>query len=444
MHDEFPVVQPYFELHLTREELTLIHAKRGSGLPRRKFGMAAYGQWHVPRLSAEYLLLCDGQTSHGEICRHLQLPFPFLGDQIAYHLIKTTGAIAMSAEPVAGATSLFVTGSFDSYAPLHMSVEITDTCNFRCDHCYVSASPDKLARRQGRDLFSLFGTMRENGVRVVELTGGECTTHPEFREILARASQTFHMVAIVSNGYLLGTRDGLAEWVGSFENVTCQVSIDGDEAFHDSFRKKAGAYASAVEAVRRLKALGLCVRVAMSVTADNVEQVLHVYKVAKQLGVDAFAAAPTTGFGRGAGIPSCGSKDRQLQQRLSEILGPFAGDAMFDANRITAKTMAESSSQNCGAGWRTFALNGATGEVRSCLYLADSKKFGSVDEMNFTDMFKQHEMNFFRHAPSPSPHLETCRSCEYIAECRGCFAKAFLVRKLSMRAARGGHTTFRE
>jgi radical SAM protein with 4Fe4S-binding SPASM domain len=427
MHHEFPVVQPDFELHLTREELTLIHAKRGSGLPRLKFGMAAYGQWHVPRLSAEYLLCCDGQTSHGEICRRLQLPFPYLADQIAHHLMTRTGAIAMSAEPVSGAASLLVTGSFDSYSPLHMSVEITDTCNFRCEHCYVSASPEKLARRDGQDLFSLFGTMRANGVRVVELTGGECTTHPEFREILACASQTFHLVAIVTNGYLLGTREGLADWVGSFENVTCQVSIDGAADFHDSFRKKPGAYASAIEAVRRLKTLGLQVRVARSVTPENVEQVLHVYQVAKQLGVDAFAAAPTTAFGRGAGISSCGSTDRQLQQRLSEILGPFAGDSMFEANRITAKALAASSSQNCGAGWRTFALNGATGEVRSCLYLADSKKFGSVDEMSYSDLFKQQEMDLFRHAPSPSPHLETCRGCDHMSECRGCFAKAFLV-----------------
>jgi hypothetical protein len=202
MHDEFPVVQPYFELHLTREEVTLIHAKRGSGLLRRKLGMEAYNQWHLPRLSAEYLLRCDGQTSHGEISRRLQLPFPSLADQIAHHIMAATGALAMSAQPVTESASLFVTGSFDSYAPLHMSV---------------------------------------------------------------------------------------------------------------------GAYASAVEAVRRLKALGLCVRVAMSVTSQNVEQVVHVFKVAKELRADAFSAATTTAFGRGAGITSCGATDRELQHRLIEI-----------------------------------------------------------------------------------------------------------------------------
>lgn len=82
---------------------------------------------------------------------------------------------------------------------------------------------------------------------------------------------------------------------------------------------------------------------------------------------------------------------------------------------------------NCGAGWRTFGLNGATGEVRSCLFLADSKKFGSVDKENYVDIFKNKEMKMFRDAPSPSAGLKTCRSCKHIAQCNGCFAKAFRV-----------------
>jgi hypothetical protein len=45
--------------------------------------------------------------------------------------------------------------------------------------------------------------------------------------------------------------------------------------------------------------------------------------------------------------------------------------------------------------------------------------------MNYSDLFKQNEMDLFRHAPSP--HLDTCSGCEHISECRGCFAKAFLV-----------------
>jgi radical SAM protein with 4Fe4S-binding SPASM domain len=389
--------------------------------------MESYAQWHLPRLGAEYLRRCDGQTSHAEICRRLKVPARIIVDQVASHLVERTGAIVMADGPTPDATNLLVTGSLNSFAPLHLSVEITDTCNFRCDHCYVSASPDKLGRRTRRDLFSLFNTMRANGVRVVELTGGECTTHPDFERILEHASKTFHLVAVVTNGYLIGRRERLADCIGSFENVCTQVSIDGNEEFHDAFRKKAGSYASAVEAVRRLKRLGLTVRVAMTATSENVEHVEHVFLLAKELGVDAFSVAPAAGFGRGASIQGCGTKESGVHERIRQFLAPYAGDSMFESNRAMSKLMTASSHQNCGAGWRSFALNGASGEVRSCLYLADSKKFGSVDDVPYEEVFKQPDMALFRHAPSPSPALETCKECDFITECSGCFAKAFLV-----------------
>jgi len=56
--------------------------------------------------------------------------------------------------------------------------------------------------------------------------------------------------------------------------------------------------------------------------------------------------------------------------------------------------------RNCGAGWKTFALNGATGEVRSRLFLADSKKFGSVDRDAYGNIFRSEYMVMFRNAPS--------------------------------------------
>lgn len=424
---KYPIPAPHHELHLTGAELTLMLAKRGVGLPAHHLGMEKYRQWHLSRLAADYLLLCDGTRSHKEICTELALPFRVVGDRLASYLETETGVIYMADSPDPDPPRVFVTGSFQSYAPLHMSVEITDTCNFRCNHCYVSASPEKLARREAEDLFTLFNSMRANGVRVVELTGGECTTHPDFREILAHAAETFHLVAVVTNGFLAGTREGLAEWIGKHGNVCAQVSIDGNEQFHDEFRRKKGSYSAALEAVRRFKAQDMVVRVAMSATQENVEHAGHVFQVAKSLGADAFSVAPVTGFGRGAEVEGCGSGDRALQRRIAEILAPHASDPMFDSNRIATQQLSESSHKNCGAGWRSFGLNGATGEVRSCLYLADSKKFGSVDRVPYSDIFEQPELRMFRDAPSPSSGLDTCRDCRHISECAGCFAKAFRV-----------------
>jgi radical SAM protein with 4Fe4S-binding SPASM domain len=391
-------------------------------------GFRTYEQWHLPRLAAEYLKRCDGKTTHGQICEALPVPFRQLLDDVATDLAEQTGVIRPEAVPSSpSGAGIFVTGDFDSFAPLHMSVEITDSCNFTCDHCYVSASPLKQTKRGYEALLDLFDTMWTNGVKVVEITGGECTTHPHFRETLAAAAKKFHLVAVISNGYLLGTRDGLADWVGQFDNVCVQISVDGMQRFHDVFRKKAGSFSALCEAARRLKQNGVMLRLAMSVTPDNIDQVEEVFLLAKELGADVLSVAAITSFGRGASLGMCAEKDHELQREISRRLSPYAEDPLFEANRISMKLNRETKQINCGAGWRTFGLNGATGEVRSCLFLADSKKFGSVDRDHYADIFRSEYMAMFRNAPSPSSEVETCRHCSYLPSCRGCFAKAFRV-----------------
>ena len=422
----YPVPQPGFELHLTNGECTLMHVVRASGLPRSRLGMAVYDQWQLPTLSARLLSLCDGTRTLAELTTAAGLPSSAIAGRIA-HDLAATGAIGLEPFPD-GATPIFVTGSLSSHAPMHMSVEITDHCNFTCDHCYVSASPQRKARRAEDDLVSLFDTMWTNGVKVVELTGGECTTHPQFREILSYAAKTFHLVAIVSNGYLLGKRPSLRAHVAALDNVSVQVSVDGDREFHDTFRKKRGAHDAAWTAIRALKRAGVIVRVGMSVTADNVHCIREVFDNAKAAGVDSLAVTPVAAFGRAGKLGLCSSgSDELIQRGIAQALAGHADDPIFAAGRIGSEMMAERGHTNCGAGWRSFGINGATGEVRSCLYLTDSKKFGSVDELDYAALFANPEMAMFRDAPSPSPHLETCHGCAYISECVGCFAKAFRV-----------------
>ena len=48
------------------------------------------------------------------------------------------------------------------------SQSITDSCNFECDHCYVSASPQKLGKRGGKAVIELFDTLWNNGIKLVE------------------------------------------------------------------------------------------------------------------------------------------------------------------------------------------------------------------------------------------------------------------------------------
>jgi radical SAM domain protein len=76
-----------------------------------------------------------------------------------------------------------------------------------------------------------------NGVQVVELSGGECTIHPKFAEMLNLACSKFSLVSVLTNGYLLGVPGKVRDAIMGRDNVAVQVSIDGIERTHDLFRE---------------------------------------------------------------------------------------------------------------------------------------------------------------------------------------------------------------
>lgn len=433
----FPVIEQGAEMHLTSTDCSVFIAKRDPSANKKRLGYDRYLLRKVPQPTARYLLRCDGTRSHAEIAASL-VPgqHPLFGQVMADQALRaldSTSFFSRLAEPLPAPRTFRVTGGFDSYAPIHISFEITETCNFRCDHCYVSASPEKHGRRDGEGTKAVLDKLAASGVRVIELTGGECTTHPEFKEILLHAAEKFHLVAIISNGFLLGKRRDLAELVASLPNVLVQISIDGGRAFHDDFRKMPGSFDAACEAVRFLREKGTFVRVGMSVGPENLDQVLEVYRAAKQLGASALGLAPVTSFGRGTEVTSCSSQiEHEVQHKLAEIIAPFADDPLFDAVRSERTMHAASKEINCGAGWRSFALN-SNGTIRSCLFLADSKKFGNIDNEAYDQIFRHPAMNLFHDAPSPGgpecsgPQPDGSIGCKHIATCTGCFAKAFRI-----------------
>jgi radical SAM protein with 4Fe4S-binding SPASM domain len=193
-----------------------------------------------------------------------------------------------------------------------------------------------------------------------------------------------------------------------------------------------GSFDAACQAIRILKSFGTFIRVGMTVTRENLDQVAQVFHLVKDLGVDAFAVAATTSFGRGADVTGCSEVEHWLNHQLERILEPFASDPLFDAVRRERETAAREKAINCGAGWRSFALN-SDGNVRSCLFLADSKKFGNLDRQNYQDVFRQPDMRLFHDAPSPGtdecrgPQRDGTMGCKHLSTCIGCFAKAFRV-----------------
>lgn len=187
---------------------------------------------------------------------------------------------------------LFGTPAFPSRLWLYTNFH----CNLSCEYCVVASSPR--ARRRSLGLGRVRQLVDEairEGFREIYLTGGEPFLEPQITAMLAYASERIDTVVLTNAMLFTGRRrrelEELAERHG---RLTIQTSLDGACAqTHDAWRGT-GSFQRTLEGIRLARELGLAVRVAMTQTPENAEEVEAVRGLLAGLGVegDNFAVRP--------------------------------------------------------------------------------------------------------------------------------------------------------
>ena len=149
-------------------------------------------------------------------------------------------------------------------------IEITDCCNLECPTCYATSS------KNGQHVLSLnqiermldFYLKSENGnAEILQISGGEPTTHPQLLEILRLAcSKPFKCVMLNTNGIRIAQDEKLVEELaalkGNFE-VYLQFDGFGDEVYQALRGKSLDKIKQ--QAVERLTQYGIPVTLVMTV-----------------------------------------------------------------------------------------------------------------------------------------------------------------------------------
>ena len=141
-------------------------------------------------------------------------------------------------------------------------------CNLACQHCYsISADidfPGELSRAQ---IDATMDDLRAFGVPVLILSGGEPLLHPEIFDISRRAKAMGFYVGLSTNGTLID--EAMLPKIAASNYDYVGISLDGLEATHDRFRRKPGAFAASLAAVRRLRDANIKVGLRFTLTQDN-------------------------------------------------------------------------------------------------------------------------------------------------------------------------------
>lgn len=311
------------------------------------------------------------------------------------------------------------------YAPRVLSWNLTQRCNLKCAHCYLSAGETAEAELSTEEALGVVDQAAQAGTELLILSGGEPLMRRDLLQIASHAAERGLAVVLGTNGTMLSART--VERLKEAGVQGAGISLDSlDASKHDAFRGVPGAWERAAAGVRRCVAAGLPVLVQTTATPWNYEEIPDLLAFAAQEGATGFVLYSLVCTGRGEALTDITSEQYELA--LASIL---EGQARYPNMMVRARCaphilrLAKQrgsplvSSAGCLAG-TLYGRIGPEGEVTPCPYLPVVA--GNVRQDSLATLWSEAPaLQQFR-----SPQLGgRCGVCEFRQDCGGCRARVF-------------------
>jgi heme d1 biosynthesis radical SAM protein NirJ len=171
-------------------------------------------------------------------------------------------------------------------------------CNLTCKHCYsISADKDFPNELSTQQAFKILEDLKQFGVSVLILSGGEPLLRKDIFEISQRAKEMGFYIGLSTNGTLIDENN--IENIAKMNYDYVGISLDGIEETHDKFRRLKGAYQSSLNAVRLCKENGIKIGIRFTLTQDNQHDFNAVLNLLETENIDKFYLSHLNYAGRG-------------------------------------------------------------------------------------------------------------------------------------------------
>ncbi len=183
--------------------------------------------------------------------------------------------------------------SYYSLQPREVNIELTHRCNLRCKMCgvWTKGVDPKLKEIDVNEYLDIFSQLKDLGVKLVTLAGGEPFIRRDLFDIVKAAKSQGLKCNIFTNGTLISN---LAV-KGIFNHKIDKLifSIDGFGAIHDSIRGVPGAFDKAMGALhdilderkaQRIKKPEIDIH--LTLLKDNIEDLSKLNDFCEKIGVN--------------------------------------------------------------------------------------------------------------------------------------------------------------
>lgn len=169
--------------------------------------------------------------------------------------------------------------------PVGGNFELTARCNFDCPMCYIHLSNEEVEAR-GKELtaqqwISIAEQARDRGLMFALLTGGEPLVRKDFFEIYGAMKEMGLLVSVNSNGSTL-QGENLQRLI---EDPPQRINVSLYGGCPETYRTMCGndAFDRVVSNIREMKRAGIDVRINVSLTPYNYQDLEKIYAISKDL-----------------------------------------------------------------------------------------------------------------------------------------------------------------
>jgi selenobiotic family peptide radical SAM maturase len=312
-----------------------------------------------------------------------------------------------------------VASSFFAARIFSLQWHITQTCDLHCRHCYDRKQYKSLTPEQEIAILDdLAGFCAAHNVHgQVTFTGGNPLLHPDFAKLYQEAADRGFTLAILGNP---ATREEIARLIAIQPPAFYQVSLEGLEAHNDYMRGR-GHFKRILAFLDLLRELGIYSMVMLTLTRDNMEQVLPLAEILRGR-TDLFTFNRLSLVGEGANLVTVDAdkypgflRDYAAAARTNPCLGIKDNLLNILYRGQEQPLFGGCTGFGCGAAFNFITVL-ADGAVHAC------RKFpspiGNILHNSLGEIYHSERAGQYRSGPAE------CKECSIRPVCGGCLAVA--------------------
>ncbi|BBO68813.1 selenobiotic family peptide radical SAM maturase [Desulfosarcina alkanivorans] len=294
---------------------------------------------------------------------------------------------------------------------------VTQACDLHCRHCYDRSDRKPMPAEMAMAILNMFYDFcRRMHVRgQVTFTGGNPLLYPHFDQVYRKASDYGFGIAILGNPTPI---DRIGKLMEIAPPLYFQISLEGLAEHNDYIRGK-GHFNRSLAFLDALRSLGIYTMVMLTLTRDNLDQVLPLAELLrKRADFFTFNRLSTVGEGAALLMPETGAFESFLRRYATAAArNPKMGLKDNLINIIRRENdqapFGGCTGHGCGAAFNFMALL-PDGEVHAC------RKFPSlIGNVLENDLYDIYHTPLARRYRTGS---QACRNCGLNIVCRGCLA----------------------